>query len=212
MRLFIFRIGIMYVVCRNQFNSCVLRQTQKLLINIRLFLHTMILKFQKEIPFPENLLVAERCRLRLLIHTSVKILLHLSRKTCAQCDNSLMELFQKFHIYTRLVIIAFHKSPRHNFCQILIPFLILRKQHEMIISVFTCPRTFVKSGTRSHINLTSQNRLDSGRFRSTIEIAHAKHHPVVCDRRTVHPKFFDSGNIFFYLIGTVQQTVFRMDV
>ena len=35
---------------------------------------------------------------------------------------------------------------------------------------------------------------------------------VVCDRSRCHPQFFDSGNIFFNFIRTVQKAVFRVDV
>ena len=82
----------------------------------------------------------------------------------------------------------------------------------MVISVLAASCFTVKSGAGSYINLTSQDRIDSLGPCCTVKIDHTVHNSVVCDRRTVHAKFFDTGYIFFYFIGTIQQTVFCMDV
>ena len=83
----------------------------------------------------------------------------------------------------------------------------------MIISVLVTPhRLFIKTGSGSNINLAPQHRIDPGRARGTVELNDTKHDAVICDRGGCHTKFFHSVHIFFDLIGTVQQTVFCMDM
>ena len=121
-----------------------------------------------------------------------------------------MIFFQNFQIHSRLIVIPFHKTCRNNLHQITVSLIILRQQHQMIIPVFSVLHLFIKTGTRRHVDLTSEDRVDSGFLCRPIKIHTAIHHTVICNRRTVHPQFFHPGYIFFDLIGTVQQAVFRM--
>ena len=82
----------------------------------------------------------------------------------------------------------------------------------MIIPVFSSGHFSVKTGIRRDINFTPQDRINSLTFRLSVKINHSVHYSVIGDRRTVHPKLFHSCNIFFYLVRTIQKTVFCMDM
>ena len=211
--LFILRVSIMYVVCRHQFNSGFLRKPKKLLIHDRLFRNSMVLKFQKEIPLSENLLITKRCLSSFVVKSSKQIFLNLSRKARAECNDSLVILLQNLIIHPRFIVVTLCKSAGHDLHQIGVSRIIFGKQHQMIVSVFIPPhRFFIKAGTGSNIDLASQHRINPCSTRGTVEFNDAEHHAVICDRSGCHAKFFHSVHIFFDLIGTVQQTVFCMDM
>ena len=123
-----------------------------------------------------------------------------------------MVLAQKFFIHPGPVIISLDKAFRYDLHQIGIPFVILRQQHKMIIPVVTARHFPVKSGIRRHIDFTPQDRFDPLGARRSVEIDHTVHHTVICDRGAVHSQLFDPRDIFFNLIGSVQQTVLCMDM
>ena len=70
----------------------------------------------------------------------------------------------------------------------------------------------VKTGTRSNINLAAQNGIDSGSSCSTVKINDSVHNAMVCNGCTVHPQLLHTGHVLFYFVGTVQQTVFCVDM
>ena len=82
----------------------------------------------------------------------------------------------------------------------------------MIVPVLTAGQFFVKSGVRSHINFTAKDGANAFRLTGPVKVDDTVHNTVVRDGRAVHAQFFNTLYIFFYLVGTVQQTVFRMDM
>ena len=123
-----------------------------------------------------------------------------------------MIFFQKLQIHTWLVIKSFHKCLGYNFHQVAVSLIILSQQDQMIITVIPTSHFSVKTGARSHINLTSEDRIDPGFSCSSVKIDHTIHNAMIGDRRTVHTQFFYSGYIFFDLIGAIQKAVFCMDM
>ena len=211
--LHIIRIRIMHVIRCNQRNPRLPAHAQQALIHQLLLRNPMILKLQKEIPLSENALVPQCCFFTLFVESARHVSLHFSCQTRTQRNDALVKLFQHLQVYSRFVIIALGKSAGHDLHQIVIACVILCQQHQVIIAVFIAlPRLFTESGARCHIDLTSKNRMNPCCLRRTIEINHAIHHTMVCDRHTVHAKFFYSRYTFFNFIGTVQQTVLCMDM
>ena len=123
-----------------------------------------------------------------------------------------MIFFQKFQIHTWLVIKAFHKCLGYNLHQVAVSLIILGQQNQVVITVIATSHFTVKAGTRSHINLTSQDGIDPGFSGSPVKVDHTVHNTMIGDRRTVHTQFFYSGYILFDLIGAIQKTVFCMDM
>ncbi len=103
-------------------------------------------------------------------------------------------------------------SPAHDLHQVLIAFIIFRQQHQVIISVLATGYFPVKPGIRRHINLAAQDRIDPLLPAGAVKINDTVHHAVVRDSRRIHPQLFHPFYIFFYLIGTVQQAVLRVDM
>ena len=80
MRLCILCKRIMHIIGRNKFYSCLTMHFQKLLIDILLFRNTMILQFQKEISFPENILITKSSFFGIFIHPSCEKSRHFAGK------------------------------------------------------------------------------------------------------------------------------------
>ena len=71
MRICILCIGIVDIVGGNQIDSCFLMHAKQLLVYILLFRDAVILKLQEKVPLAENILIAKRSLLSILIKTSV---------------------------------------------------------------------------------------------------------------------------------------------
>ena len=123
-----------------------------------------------------------------------------------------MIFFQYRTIHTRLIIIPFCIPLRYNLHQITVSLIIFCQKHQMVITVISTGLFSVKPGTRCHINLTAQNRIDPFRSGCTIKINHTKHHTMISDRCTVHAQLFYAAHVFFNLIRTIQQTVLCVDM
>ena len=65
--------GIMYIIGGNQIDAGFSVHAEKLLVYCLLLRNSVILQLQKEISFSENILIAERCDLCILIHTTGKV-------------------------------------------------------------------------------------------------------------------------------------------
>ena len=172
----------------------------------------MILKFKEEIPFSEDLLVGQRSFLRLFIEAPGQEPGNFARKACGSADDPLMVFTEDLFVYTRPVIIAVHISRRDDLHKVGIPCIVLRQQDQMIITVLARRIFPVKTGARSHVHFTAENRTDSLAHAFLIEINDAKHHAVIRDRGTVHPQLLHPADIVLDLVRAVQQTVFCMCV
>ena len=94
----------------------------------------------------------------------------------------------------------------------MVSLIIFRQQHKMVVSVLSLSCLFLEPGSCRHINLTSDDRLNPFFFCRLIKIDHAIHSAVVCNGNAVHSKFFCLMDQLFDLAGTIQKTVFRMNM
>ena len=211
-RLCVLRTGIVTVIGADQRNACLPAHTDKLRIDHPLLRYSVILKFQKEIAVPENLVITKCCFLCLFVLIPGQVNRDFSCKTGGRSNNPLMEFFQKFQIHTRAIVKSFQESVGDNFLQIVVALVVFCQQDQMIVPVAPCAGFPVKTGSRRHIDLTAQNRPDSLRPALLVEINSAVHHPVIGDGRAVHSQFFYPGYIFLYFIRAVQKTVLCMRV
>ena len=199
--LFILRVSIMYVVCRHQFNSGFLRKPKKLLIHDRLFRNSMVLKFQKEIPLSENLLITKRCLSSFVVKSSKQIFLNLSRKARAECNDSLVILLQNLIIHPRFIVVTLCKSAGHDLHQIMVSQIIFRQKHQMIITVIPASDSFfIESRSRCNIDFASEDWLNPCCSCRTVKIDHTIHDTMIRDRHAVHPELFYPGYTLFDFI------------
>ena len=212
MRLGILRQSVMHVICHYQIDPCFFVHFKKLLIYSLLLRNPMILHFQKEISLSKNILIPKCGSFCILVHSSCKIFGHLACQAGAESNNSLMVLFQNLNIYPGFIIKAFYKAFGNNLHQIAVALIIFCKKHQMIITVLTTSCFSVEPGPRRHINLAAQNGIDPCCLCSPVKINHSIHNAMIRNSRTVHPQLFYTGHIFLDLIGTVQKTVFCMNM
>ena len=78
MRLPVLRVGIVNVVGRNQRDTRVLRELYELLIDRLLDTESVILKLQEKVIRPEDIAVAERCFLGVLVAVHREVSRHLA--------------------------------------------------------------------------------------------------------------------------------------
>ena len=114
-----------------------------------------------------------------------------------------MELLQHFHVHTGFIIISFRKATADDFHEIRIAGIVLRQQHQMMITFFPAGQFLVKTGIRSHIHFAAQDWLDPRFSGCPVKIDHAVHNTMVGDCRAVHAQLLDPGYILPDLVGAV---------
>ena len=205
-------VSIVNIIGRHQFDARLLAHPHQLLVDQALFGNSMILQFQKEISLSENLLITQRGFFSFFVKIPHQITGNFSREAGAQGNDTLVVLLEDLHVHTGLIIEAIHIPLGDDFGQIGVSKIILCQKHQMIVTFFSFDRLPVKAGSGSNIHFTSQDGFDPGLFGCLIKIDTAEHHAMVRDGGAVHPEFFDPGDVFFDFIGSVQKTVFCMDV
>ena len=181
-------------------------------IHFLLVLISVVLQFQEEITFSENIQILESRFIRRREIVPHDIAGHFSSQTGARSDDPLVELTQKFLVHARLIVIAFRKRAAHDLHEIGIALIVLGEKDQVIIPVVSGSLFPVKSGSGRHIDFTADDGLDPRLFGCFIKIDHAVHDAVIGYGSAVHAKFLDALNIFFDLVGSVQQRVFGVDV
>ena len=73
-------------------------------------------------------------------------------------------------------------------------------------------RILVKSSACSHVDLTSDDRLNTGLLARLIEINNSEHDTVIRNSQRIHSQAFDVFGRFADPGHSVQQTVFRVNV
>ena len=208
----ILSIGVMHIVGGYQRNVQFSAHLEQFHVHCPLFRDSMILQFQKIIALAEAGLVFASRFSRFVLHSLQNKPGHFTCKAGRQCDNSLVELLQHFHVHTGFIIISFRKATADDFHQIRITGIILCQQHQMMIAILSAGQFFVKTGIRRHIHLAAQDWLDAGFPCGTVKIDYTVHDTMVGNCRTVHSQLFDSGHILFDLIGSIQQRIFCMNM
>ena len=99
----------MNIVCGDQANSRFSAHPDKLWVDTDIFRHTMILQFQEEVIFSENVTKFQCCCAGSFIVSFEELSLHISGKTGTGSDKSAAVLTQEFFIDTRLIIESFRK-------------------------------------------------------------------------------------------------------
>ena len=205
-------VCIMDIVGGNQFNAQFLAHLHQGRVDRLLLRNAMILQFQEKVSLPETFLVFQCSFLCLIIKSLYNITLYLSCQTGRQGNDSFMVPVQNFHIYTGFIVISFRKATAYNFYQIFIAFVIFRQKYQMIVAILPAGYFLVKTGIRCHINLTPQNGIDSCSLGLFIEINNTVHNTMVGDGTGRHAQFLNTFYIFFDFVGSVQETVLRMDM
>ena len=206
----IFCVRVVNIIRRHQLDAGFCREAHQLLIDHPLLRDAVILQFQEEIAFSENLLIPQCGLFSHLVLVPHHRTRHLTCKAGGKRDNALVILFQNLHVDTRLIVKSIDKARRNNLHQIGIARIIFRQQNQMVVPVLSAAGFAVETGTRRHVNLTAEDRLDALRAGFFIKIDTAEHDAVIGDRGAVHAKFFDSGDVLFDLVRAVQKAVFGM--
>ena len=152
---------IMHIISGNQLQPCLLTHTEKSLVYRFLGINAMILQLQIKMIRPKNIRQTKSFFFCLLIKSLSEICRHDSCQACTQSNNPFMVLFQNLHIHAWLIIKALRKSNGNNLHQIGIACIILCQKHQMIITVISPDIFPVKPGTRCHIDLAADHRIDS---------------------------------------------------
>ena len=210
MRLPVLFVDIMGIVRNNHRDAGFFGQPHHAHIDGTLIRDAMILHLQIIIALAKDLQMTQCCFFCFLILLLTQVSRNLTSQACRKCNDTLMVFLQHLHVHTRFIIIALRVATCHDLTEVVVSLVVFCKQNEMVIPVFSLYHLTVKPGTRCHIHLTADDRLDSICLTCLIKFDHAIHRTVVCDCQRIHAKFFCTRNQLLDLCRAVQQTVLRM--
>ena len=186
------------------------RQLDELRQNDVVLFQPMVLQFDVIIAFSEQIPIPQGRGLGPLVVPGQNGLRHLTGQTGRQADKALVILFQQLLVHAGLGIKALHERCRDHLDQVFVAGLILAQQDQMVVAVDLVH--LVKTGAGSYIDFTADDGLDARLFGCLIELHTAVHDAVVGAGNGGLAAFLDAVHQLVDAAGTVQQTVFRMDV
>ena len=186
------------------------RQLDELRQNDVVLFQPMVLQLDVIIAFSEQIPIPQGRGLGPLVVPGQNGLRHLTGQTGRQADQALVILFQQLLVHAGLGIKALHERCRDHLDQVFVASLILAQQDQMVVAVDLVH--LVKTGAGSHIDFTADDGLDARLFGCLIELHTAVHDAVVGAGNGGLAAFLDAVHQLVDAAGTVQQTVFRMDV
>ena len=118
---------------------------------------------------------------------------------------------QQLHINTRFNIISLGKSAADHITQVFVSGFILAQKYKMIslLVLFIVP---VKSGSGRNIHFTAYNWLYSRLFCLFIKINRSIHYAMVGNRHGTLSQPLNSGNQVLNPAGSIQETVFTVNM
>ena len=208
----VLRMGVVHIVGTDQTDIQIPGDLQEGGVHCLLLRDTVILQLQEVIILPEDLPVFQGALFGLIDQPLLNISGHLPCQTGGQGYDPFVVFPQQRLVHPRLIIVPFREALADNFHQIGITRIIFRQEHQMIISVFSSGQFPVEPGIGRHIYFAADDGVDPLFLRRPVKIDHTVHNAVIRDGRSCHPELFHLLDIFFDFIGTIQQTVFCMDV
>ena len=121
-----------------------------------------------------------------------------------------MVLLQQLLIHAGLGVKALHKSGRYHLAEVLVACFVFAQQDQVVVAVDLVH--FVKTGAGGNVDLTADDGLDACFFRCLVKLHAPIHHPVVGAGNGSLSAFLHPVHQLVDAAGTVQQTVFGMDV
>ena len=179
------------------------------LIHGALLVNTVILQFQVEVAFAENVRQLQGVVLGGIVIFLHEVLRDSTRQTGGQGDEALVVLFQQRQIHTGFAVEAVDKGFGHQQTQVFIARPVLAQQHQMVRIIVDAVDT-VGHAAAGDIDLAADDRLYPGCFRRFIEIDTAIHDTVVGDGYGGLAQFLHPVHQAVDAAGTVQEAVFGM--
>ena len=186
---------VMDIVGDNQLHAVFFRKDMQLPVDGPLFFQVVVLHFQKEIVFAENINIFPQRSFRPVQIPLQDHLRNFSLYAGRQADDALAVFAQDILIDAGLAVKAVNKTERHQLHQIVIAFLIFRQQDQMVTGLLV---DAVKAAPRGNVTFTAEDDLDAGFslffcfliqfLRRLVDVHRAVHIAVVGDGNAVHPQ------------------------
>ena len=181
------------------------------LVDSTLFRDAMILQFQIEIIFSEDFSQFQGIRLGCIVVLFHQPLRNGTCQTGRRCNQAFMVLTKHCKIHTGFAVESIHERLRYQQAQILVSLPVLTQQNQMI-RVIVHTVNAVGNGTAGHIDLTADNRFDTGCFCRLIKVNTAVHNAVIRDGNGGLSQFLYPVHHAADAACSVQEAVFRMNM
>ena len=148
---------VMDIVGDNQLHAVFFRKDMQLPVDGPFFFQIVVLHFQKEIVFAENINIFPQRSFRPVQIPLQNHLRNFSLYAGRQADDTLAVFAQDILIDSGLAVKAVNKTERHQLHQIVIAFLIFRQQDQMVTGLLV---DAVKAAPRGNVTFTAEDDLD----------------------------------------------------
>ena len=200
----------MAVVGGDQRNAGFFRQPHQVAIDARLDFQPLVLHFEEEIAFAENIAQAVGVRARLVVFLGEQRVGHFAAQAGGKRDQSLAVLGEKLVIHARLVIEAVEKAGGNKLDEIAVAFVVLAKQNQVVRALGI--RAAVLVIVRRDVHFAADDRLHAVRRGLVIEIRGRKKIAVIGDGHRGHAAARGFLGEFADFAGAVEKGVIRVQM
>ena len=123
---------IMAIVGRHQRDAAFLGEANQIAIDPNVLFEPLVLHFEEEILFPENIAQAVRSYFRLVVFLGENRVGHFPAQTSRKRDQAFAVFGEQFVIDARLVIKTIEVAGGDEFNEVFVPGFVLAEQHQMI--------------------------------------------------------------------------------
>ena len=202
---------IVGIVGTHQRDARLAVQPQKTPVHLGLLGDAVILQFQIEVLFTEDVPHGQGVLLRPGVVAVQQPLGDLAGQTGGQRDQSLGVFPQQVQVDAGLDIKALDVCLTDHIGQVAVACLVFAQQHQMA-GLRVKLVLLVKSGAAGHIHLAADNGMDALLLTGAVEVHRAVHDAVVSDGAGVLPHGLHQCRQVADTARAIQQAVFRMDV
>ena len=207
-------LDVMHVVRRDAFQTELLCPRDEMPVDLRLLGDAVVLELEIEVIRTKRLLepIDGRARLRqVVLDDGVG---DLARETAGERDEPAAVLGEDFLVDARLVIIPVEMRRRDELREVLVAFLILCEQHEMVVDVTAAAtgRLLLQPRSGRDIHLAADDGLDALLLRRLVEIHRGVKHAVVSHRHGVELEVVRLVHQLVETTGGVEQAVLGMQM
>ena len=200
----------MHIVGGHERDIHLARNIQILLHHFFLLFNPVVVNFQVEIVFAENILILADGARGLFDLIVADVIRHLALETARKPYQPFVIFFQHFLVHARLVVKTFQIPDGGKLHQIAVAFFVFGENGEMEGSVFDAVRGFVKAGGRRDISLDADNGLHALLHGLLIKLDGAEHVAVVGEGYGRKAQFAGALEKLGHFASAVKQAVLRM--
>ncbi len=172
--------------------------------------NSVVLHFEVEVAFAEDLQEVARGGLGFLLLVADDLLVDLALEAGRQADEPLAVLAEQLLVDAGLVVEALEVGRRGELQEVPVPRLVSRQEHQVIAAA--AARSAVQAAALRHVGLDADDRLDLGGLAPGVELDGAEHVAMVGEGDRRLARGHGGGDHVVEAVGAVEEAVLAVQM